>query len=73
MKITLKALRVNAGFTIEKASKELGISTVTLRSYETNKTIPTVKMMNKMLKLYNAKFSNLDDLTEDNNLIVEED
>lgn len=70
MKLTLKALRVNAGFTIEKASKELGISTVTLRSYETNKTIPTVKMMNKILKLYNAKFSNIDDLTESNELIV---
>lgn len=70
MKLTLKALRVNAGFTIEKASKELGISTVTLRSYETNKTIPTVKMMNKMLNLYNAKFSNIDDLIESNELIV---
>ena len=70
MKLTLKALRVNAGFTIEKASKELGISTVTLRSYETNKTIPTVKMMNKMLNLYNAKFSNIHDLTESNELIV---
>ena len=70
MKLTLKALRVNAEFTIEKASKELGISTVTLRSYETNKTIPTVKMMNKMLSLYNAKFSNIDDLTESNELIV---
>ena len=70
MKLTLKALRVNAGFTIEKASKELGISTVTLRSYETNKTIPTLKMMNKMLNLYNAKFSNIDDLTESNELIV---
>ena len=70
MKLTLKALRVNAGFTIEKASKELGISTVTLRSYETNKTIPTVKMMNKMLNLYNAKFSNIDDLTESYELIV---
>ena len=70
MKLTLKALRVNAGFTIEKASKELGISTVTLRSYETNKTIPTVKMMNKMLNLYNAKFSIIDDVTESNDLIV---
>lgn len=70
MKLTLKALRVNAGFTIEKASKELGISTVTLRSYETNKTIPTVKMMNKMLNLYNAKFSNIDDVTESNEFIV---
>ena len=70
MNLTLKALRVNAGFTIEKASKELEISTVTLRSYETNKTIPTFKMMNKMLNLYNAKFSNIDDLTEANELIV---
>ena len=35
-----------------------------------NKTIPTVKMMNKMLNLYNAKFSNIDDLTESNELIV---
>ena len=70
MKLTLKALRVNAGFTIEKASKELGISTVTLRSYETNKTIPTVKMMNKMLNSYNAKFNNIDDVTESNELIV---
>lgn len=70
MKLTLKALRVNAGFTIEKASKELGISTVTVRSYETNKTIPTVKMMNKMLNLYNAKFSNIQELTESNELIV---
>ena len=39
MKLTLKALRVNAGFTIEKASKELGISTVTV-SY-THLTLPT--------------------------------
>ena len=70
MKFTMRALRVNAGYTIEQASKELGISTVTLRSYETNKTIPTVKMMNKMLNLYNAKFSNIDDLTESNELIV---
>ena len=37
MKITLKALRVNAGYTIEKASEALGISTVTLRSYESEK------------------------------------
>ena len=70
MKITLKALRVNAGLTIEKASEALGISTVTLRSYETKKTIPNMEMLSKMLKLYNAKFSNIDDLTELNELIV---
>lgn len=47
MKITLKALRVNAGYTIEKASEALGISTVTLRSYETKKTIPNMEMLNR--------------------------
>ena len=70
MKITLKALRVNAGFTIKKASKELGISTVTLINYETNKTIPNLQMLHRMLKLYNAKFSNFEYSEEDNALIL---
>lgn len=70
MKITLKALRVNAGFTIEKASKELGISTVTLRNYEIKKTIPNLQMLHRMLKLYNAKFCNFEYLEEDNALII---
>lgn len=72
MKFTMRALRVNAGYTIEQASKELGISIVTLRSYETNKTVPTVKMMQKIFKLYNAKSINFYDLTEDNKLEVKE-
>ena len=72
MKFTMRALRVNAGYTIEQASKELGISTVTLRSYETNKTVPTVKMIQKIFKLYNAKSINFYDLTEDNKLEVKE-
>ena len=70
MKITLKALRVNAGYTIEKASEALGISTVTLRSYETKKTIPNVEMLNKMLKLYDAKFSKFEYSAKDNALVL---
>ena len=59
MKITLKALRVNAGYTIEKASEALGISTVTLRSYETFKTAPDLKMLPKILKVYNADINDV--------------
>lgn len=70
MRITLKALRVNAGYTIESASSELGISTVTLRSYETKKTIPNMEMLNKMLKLYNAKFSKFEYDAVNNALIL---
>lgn len=70
MKITLKALRVNAGYTIEKASKKLNISSVTLRNYETKKTIPNMEVLNKMLKLYNAKFSKFEYDAVDNALIL---
>ena len=70
MKITLKALRVNAGYTLEKASRELNISSVTLRNYETKKTIPNMEVLNKMLKLYNAKFSKFEYDAVDNALIL---
>lgn len=70
MKISLKALRVNAGFTVKEASKALGISAVTLRRYETKKTKPNIEILNKMLKLYNAKFSNFEYSGEDGNLIL---
>lgn len=70
MKFTMRALRVNAGYTIETASRELGISTVTLRSYETKKTIPNMEMLSKMLKLYDAKFSKFEYSAKDNALIL---
>lgn len=69
MKFTMKALRVNAGFTLEEASKKLGISRVTLRNYETNKTKPNIELLNDILKLYNAKFSNLE-YTFDNDKVI---
>lgn len=70
MKLTLKALRVNAGFTLKKASEQLGISVVTLISYETKKTIPNVEMLDKMLELYNVKFSKFNYSAKDNALII---
>lgn len=70
MKITLRALRVNAGFTIKEASDKLGISSVTLRSYENKKTKPNIDLLNRMLKLYNVKFSNFEYSNEDQELIL---
>ena len=54
MKITLKALRINSKLTLEEASKKIGISRETLRSYETFKTAPDLKLLPKILKIYNA-------------------
>lgn len=54
MKLTLKALRVENGLTLKEASEKLGISIVTLRSYEYYRTVPNVEMVNKLLALYNV-------------------
>lgn len=53
-KYSLRALRVNAGLTIKEASKKLGISSVTLRSYEKYITVPNINVITKMLEIYNV-------------------
>ena len=53
-KYSLRALRVNAGLTMKEASKKLGISSVTLRSYEKNITIPKINVITKMLEIYDV-------------------
>lgn len=52
MTITLKAARVNAGFTQKEAAKRLGISKTTLASYEMYRTIPCIDMAQKIADLY---------------------
>ena len=47
-RFTLKACRVNKGFTIKEAAKKLGISEFTLMNYELGKTFPTVPVINKI-------------------------
>ena len=51
-KYSLKAIRVNAGLTMKEASEKIGISVVTLRNYEKYKTIPNIKIIQKMLGIY---------------------
>lgn len=45
MSITLKAARVNAGLTQSQMAKALGVSEVTIRSYEQGKTFPDVRQI----------------------------
>ena len=59
MKITLKALRTNSKLTLEEASKQIGISRETLRSYESGKTAPNLKMLPKILKVYKADINDV--------------
>lgn len=56
---TLKALRINKGLTLEQAAKELDVNIVTLSSYENAKTFPDVQTINKILKLYDTTYDNI--------------
>lgn len=52
MELTMKAARVNAGYTQKTAAKLLKISNNTLSSYENYKTIPDVCVSKRMAELY---------------------
>lgn len=52
MKITLRTARVSAGYSIEKAAKEMGMSYMTLWKAETGKTKMSVSRFEKFCKLY---------------------
>lgn len=59
MAITLKAARVNRGLTQKQAAKMLGIGEKTLFNYEAGTSFPDVPMINKILKLYEAKYDDI--------------
>lgn len=65
MAITLKAARVNAGFTQREAAKLLGISKTTLASYEMYRTIPGIDMAQKIAELYGLPVDGIIFLPED--------
>lgn len=50
--ISLKAARVNAGFTQKEAAKRLKISETTLLKYERGVTYPTVPVIKRIEALY---------------------
>lgn len=50
-----KTGRENAGLTQEEAAEMLGICVRALSNYETGKTVPSDKLVRKMMELYGAK------------------
>lgn len=63
MKMTLKALRVNAGLKQAEVARQLGICVATLRSYEGGKTSPDASMGDRFCKLYNCSFDDINFLS----------
>ena len=51
-KISMAAARVNAGMTQKEAAKELNVTPLTLRNWETGNTMPSYKKAEEMADLY---------------------
>lgn len=59
MKITLKALRVNADLTQEAAAKALNITVRTLQNWEGYETFPTAQQLLKICDTYNCEMGDI--------------
>ena len=59
MKLSLKAVRVNAGYSQKQASKKLGISNKTLCSWENGRSMPNAQHIEKLCELYNVNYDNV--------------
>ena len=57
--MTLKALRVNAGYTQIEAAKALGVTPETLSNWERTKSFPTVPQIKEIEKLYSTSYADI--------------
>lgn len=59
MKATLKAIRVNNGWSQEQAAKLYGVSVATLQNYELGKTFPDVPIINKIIEVTGIGYNDI--------------
>ena len=59
MKITLRAARVNSGFTLIDSSKRLGVNKDTLSKYEKDSTDIPRSLLTKMTDQYHINANNI--------------
>ena len=60
MKLTLKAARVNAGYSQQGAAVELDISNKTLCKWENGVSYPDVPQIDKLCALYGVAYDDID-------------
>lgn len=65
MKMTLKAIRINKGWSKEETAKKYGISVDTLSNYERYKTFPDVPIINNIINATGMDFNDIIFLPKD--------
>lgn len=59
MQITLKAARVNSGYTLDEAAEKIGVTRQTLSNWENKKTSPSLKQYSKCCDTYHCTIDDL--------------
>lgn len=58
-KMSLKAARVNAGYSQKEAANKLGVSNGTLCNWENGKSFPNVEQVDRICKLYGLTYDDI--------------
>lgn len=59
MQITLKAARINSGFSQKQVASELNVSNKTVSCWERGLSVPNIIQFKKLCSLYNVKDKNI--------------
>ena len=59
MKVSLKAARVNAGYTQKDAAKQLRVSNKTIQNWESGKSYPNADKIAEICELYVISYDNI--------------
>ena len=59
MKLTLRAIRINNGWTLEEMAQKIGVSSDTLRNYEQCKTYPDVPIINRIIEVTGINYNDI--------------
>lgn len=59
-KMSLRAARVDAGFTMRDVAERLNVNENTVSAWERGRSDPRAKQVSEMLKMYGRKFEDID-------------
>ncbi len=63
--LTLRAIRINKGWSLEEASIKIGVSKDTLSNWERGETYPNVPQIKRIEYVYNIAYNSINFLLND--------
>lgn len=72
-KLTLRAIRVNLGLSLDEASTLIGVSKDTLSNYERGETYPDVPIIKRIEDVYNISYDKINFLVENTDEIAKKE